>query len=80
MACRVKPYFFPEVWITIGGLRLPGLRDRSRLGEDSREEGLDDSDRGEMGLGWRPQGESSERHMGTSSFIVDTTLLNKLQG
>lgn len=61
MDCRVKPYFFPEVWMTIGGLRLAGLSDRSRLGEESREEGFEDSDRGEMGLGCRPPGESSEK-------------------
>lgn len=43
----------------IGGLRLPGLNDRSRLGDESRDEGLEDSERGEMGPGWRPLGESS---------------------
>lgn len=53
--------------MTIGGLRLPGLSDRSRLGEESRDEGLEDSDRGEMGLGWRPLGESSEKHKGPFS-------------
>lgn len=63
MACRVKPYFFPEVWMTIGGLRLPGLKNRSRLGDESRDEGLEESERGEMGLGWRPLGESSETHV-----------------
>lgn len=44
----------------IGGLRLLGLNDRSRLGDESRDEGLEDSERGEMGPGWRPLGESSE--------------------
>lgn len=43
----------------MGGLRLPGLKDRSLLGEESRDEGLEDKERGEMGLGWRPLGESS---------------------
>lgn len=60
MACRVKPNFFPEVWMMIGGLRLLGLNDRSRFGDESRDEGLEDSERGEMGPGWRPLGESSE--------------------
>lgn len=46
--------------MTIGGFRLPELSDRSRLGEESRDEGLEDRERGEMGLGWRPPGESSE--------------------
>ena len=45
--------------MTMGGLRLPGLREKSRLGDESRDEGLEDSERGEMGLGWRPPGESS---------------------
>lgn len=46
--------------MTIGGFRLPELSDRSRLGEESRDEGLEDRERGEMGLGWRPPGASSE--------------------
>lgn len=49
--------------MTIGGLRLPELSDRSRLGEESRDEGLEDRERGEMGLGCsprRPPGVSSE--------------------
>lgn len=61
MACRVKPYFFPEVWITMGGFRLLGLSERSRLGEESRDDGLEDRERGEMGLGWRQPEESSEK-------------------
>lgn len=60
MACRVKPYFFPDTWMTTGGFRLLELIDRSRLGEESRDEGLEDRERGEMGLGWRPTGLSSE--------------------
>lgn len=46
--------------MTIGGFRLAELNDRSLLGDESREEGLEDSERGEMGLGWRPMGESSK--------------------
>lgn len=48
----------------IGGLRLPGLNDRSLLGDESRDEGLEESERGEIGLGWRPLGESSETKTG----------------
>lgn len=44
----------------MGGFRLPGLKEKSLLGDESRDEGLEDSERGEMGLGWRPLGESSE--------------------
>lgn len=61
MACRVKPYFFPEMWTTMGGFRLAELSVRSRLGEESRDEGLEERERGEMGLGWRPHGLSSEK-------------------
>lgn len=46
--------------MTMGGFRLPENKDRSRLGEESRDEGLEDRERGEMGLGWRPLGLSSE--------------------
>lgn len=44
--------------MTTGG--LPELIDRSRLGEESRDDGLEDRERGEMGLGWRPTGLSSK--------------------
>lgn len=58
----------------MGGLRLAGLIDRSRLGEESRDEGLEDRERGEMGLVWRPLGESSERSTGqfSSQQVVRT--------
>lgn len=46
----------------IGGLRLPGLKEKSLLGDESRDDGLEDRERGEMGLGCRPLGESSEKH------------------
>lgn len=36
--------------MTIGGRRLPHTGDGSRLGEESREEGLEDSERGDKGL------------------------------
>lgn len=45
--------------MTMGGFRLPE-NDSSRLGEESRDEGLEERERGEMGLGWRPLGLSSE--------------------
>lgn len=44
----------------MGGFRLPENNDRSRLGEESRDEGLEERERGEMGLGWRQLGLSSE--------------------
>lgn len=44
----------------MGGRRLLRLSERSRLGDESRDEWLDERDRGEMGLGWRPLGMSSE--------------------
>lgn len=36
--------------MTMGGRRLPHTGDGSRLGEESREEGLEDSERGDKGL------------------------------
>lgn len=50
MARSAKPNLFPELWMTTGGLRQLMLMDRSRLGEESREEGLDDRDREDLGL------------------------------
>lgn len=47
----------------IGGFRLPVQSDRSLLGDESRDEGLEDSERGERGQGWRPLGESSETNV-----------------
>lgn len=75
MACRVKPYFFPDVWMIIGGFKLAVLKEKSLLGDESREEGLEDSERGEMGLGWRPLGESSETNILKYSRILISTLL-----
>lgn len=51
----------------MGGFRLAELSVRSRLGEESRDEGLEESERGEMGLGWRPHGLSSGK---TKSVIL----------
>ncbi len=42
MARRVKPYFLPALWMTMAGLALETAGDRSRLGEESRDEGLDE--------------------------------------
>lgn len=50
MALRVKPYFLPALWITMAGLTLLTAGDRSRLGEESRDDGLDDSEWGDIGL------------------------------
>lgn len=59
----------------MGGFRLLGLNERSRLGEESRDEGLEDRERGEMGLGWRQPEESSEANTRTfPSENVDRTI------
>lgn len=50
MALRVKPYFFPALWMMMAGLVLLMAGDRSRLGEESRDDGLDDSEWGDIGL------------------------------
>lgn len=50
MARKLKPYFLPELWMTMGGRRLPHTGDGSRLGEESREEGFEDRERGDRGL------------------------------
>lgn len=42
MALRVKPNFFPELWMMIGCRGLTTQREESRLGEESREEGSED--------------------------------------
>lgn len=56
----------------MGGFRLPENNDSSRLGEESRDEGFEERERGEMGLGWRPLGLSSEtwneKHLDIISF------------
>lgn len=45
--------------MTTGGRRLLTLRERSRLGEESRDEGLDERECEDMGLVWSPPGMSS---------------------
>lgn len=50
MALSVKPYFFPALWMMMAGLVLLMAGDRSRLGEESRDDGLDDSEWGDIGL------------------------------
>ncbi|TNN34429.1 hypothetical protein EYF80_055410 [Liparis tanakae] len=59
MALSVKPDFFPVVRTTMGGRRLQGRSARSRLGEESRDDGLEDSERGDTGPGCRPPDTSS---------------------
>ena len=64
IACTVKPYFFPDVWTTMGGcaLLLKRLRDRSALlGEESLDEGLEERERGDRGLGRLKSVSSRER-------------------
>lgn len=56
--------------MTIGGFRLPENNDSSRLGEESRDEGLEERERGEMGLGWRPLGLSSETRNAKGSDTI----------
>lgn len=53
----------------MGGFKLAGLKEKSLLGDESRDDGLEDSERGEMGLGWRPLGESSETNTTQSSSL-----------
>lgn len=62
--------------MTIGGFRQAELSDRSRLGEESRDEGLEERERGEMGLGWRPPGLSSET---STTFSSKHTKENHIQ-
>lgn len=66
MALRVKPYFLPALWITMGGLTLFTAGERSRLGEESLDDGLDDSEWGDIGLAngeapwWSESGQTTE--------------------
>ena len=50
MALSVKPNFFPELWMTTGCRGLTAQRAESRLGEESREEGSEEREYGDMGL------------------------------
>lgn len=59
MARSANPNLFPELWITTGGLRQLTLTDRSRLGDESLDEGLDDRDKEDLGLVGGPPESSS---------------------
>ena len=48
MARSVKPYLLPERWMVIGERRTVTAGQKSRQGEESRDEGLDESERGDM--------------------------------
>lgn len=50
MARRVKPYFFPARWMMIGGFRFAIAGEKSRLGEESLEDGLEEREWGDIGL------------------------------
>jgi hypothetical protein len=50
MALRVKPYFLPARWMMMAGFTGPTAGDMSRLGEESRDDGLDDKEWGDIGL------------------------------
>ena len=50
MARSVKPYFFPERWMVMGERSTLTAGQKSRLGEESREEGLEEKEQGDMGL------------------------------
>lgn len=64
MARRANPNLFPELWMTTGGLRQLTLMDRSRLGDESLDEGLDDRDRDDLGLKGGPAESSSSQGEG----------------
>lgn len=61
MARSAKPNLFPELWMTTGGLRQLTLMERSRLGEESLDEGLDDRDRDDLGLKGGPPESSLQK-------------------
>lgn len=44
MALSVKPNFFPELWIKMGCRGLAEKREESLLGEESLEEGSEESE------------------------------------
>lgn len=50
MALSVKPYFFPERWMVMGERSTLTAGQKSRLGDESRDEGLDEKECGDMGL------------------------------
>lgn len=50
MALSVKPYFFPERWMVMGERSTLTAGQKSRLGEESRDEGLEEKECGDIGL------------------------------
>lgn len=70
MARRLKPYFLPELWMTMGGRRLPHTGDGSRLGDESREDGLEESERGDRGLMRGPPLPSSAGCVGWGGWVI----------
>lgn len=50
MALSVKPYFFPERWMVMGERGTLTAGQKSRLGEESRDEGLEEKECGDIGL------------------------------
>ena len=50
MALRVKPYFFPERWMVMGERSTLTAGKKSLLGEESRDDGLDEKEWGDIGL------------------------------
>lgn len=50
MALSVKPYFFPERWMVMGERSTLTAGQKSRLGDESRDEGLEEKECGDMGL------------------------------
>lgn len=50
MALSVKPYFFPERWMVMGDRSTLTAGQKSRLGDESRDEGLEEKECGDMGL------------------------------
>lgn len=72
MALRVKPYFFPERWIVMGERSTLTVGKKSRLGEESRDEGLDEKEWGDMGLanGEKPPCCSTGRGRVSNSWLI----------
>lgn len=50
MARSVNPYFFPERWMVMGERSTLTAGQKSRLGDESRDEGLEEKECGDIGL------------------------------
>lgn len=50
MALSVKPYFFPERWMVMGERGTLTAGQKSRLGDESRDDGLEEKECGDIGL------------------------------